>query len=504
MLLPALLSLLPFLCRSEPPAPSHSSLSRLPDLILGVADHSAALVSDARARGVKAGGLRRFVASALQAAPEAYVVIASASAEFWLAADARLAAALRHPRVLLVPLRSGDYYPRRRLQGLRIQFARYWAYAPALAAARARLADRSDLDNRAALAGGPFILLSDTMDVAFQADPFARARALLRAAPPGVGDARPPLLVAAEPAAYGLASERINGGWLRSCFRAGLTVASSAAAAAAPPSSQLLPADTILCSGTTLGAAAAVDAYIAAMTRALPFCASAQVPSPGVDQSVHNVLLSGDDDAGAPGLRGVPAEDAQAQAAMAVTQVVSSALPPGRGYPRHVTLAAAAAVEPAYAAFAAVAAHLRAAVRVLRVAHEEGWVCTFGLLLISAHSVPLVRLGAQAPGAPRRLALAPSARGPPCAVVHQYDRGALATMVVEGLLPAQDRDEARVACERVPAAQGEGGAQGGGGVPAGGDHDCWTLELVAARLPPASVEDLDQVCREAPQLCARQ
>ena len=363
------------------------------DMILGVIMHSSRLASDRAEREQKVLGLQRFVRSALHSTG-AYVALASNDHDFWTRASPELAADLSHPRVLRVHV-DGKRIPglarhRSRLyDSLRIQYLRYWAYVPVLEEIVSRL-NISEAQQRTSL-----ILLSDTMDVAFQRDAFGHARAIVaraqadrRKAAEGVkehglstaaaGDeiSRDPLLVAEEPGEFAVMSEPISSQWMRSCFRPGVVVPSAVEDALHTPDYEWgkLPSprpNGIICSGTTMGNFPAIRRYIEAMTRLLPFCMSSLRTSPGVDQSVHIMMLSarlaaGDGKASQP-------DDHQLQLS-------------------------AAAEEPTYARFLAISRQFLSTVDLHVIPHDWGWVCTFGLPIMADQSVPVTAWGAPGPG----------------------------------------------------------------------------------------------------------
>lgn len=503
----------------QPPSAAPSEVMPPADIILGAAMHSAAVAADPATRAGKAAGLRRFVESALRSCPTAYVALVSDDHAFWLGASAELAAALGHPRVMLLPANLTAALPgfphRRWHPRLRIQALRYWVYARALGAALARVGGGSGVGGRDSL-----VLLTDTMDVAFQRDVFAHARAIIRARAAGGGAGAhqplPPLLLAEEPAEHGVSDERISAGWLRSCVRPSVLrprgAAPSQGVGRQPRSSGdgagwgTLPAptgDAILCSGTTLGPPAAVGAYIDAMVAALPLCMVALHASAGVDQSVHNLLLRQPPPGGGGG------ED-------------SGALPLGW---------LASRGEDAYRRLQGIAHDLAGAVAAVPVPHDWGWVCTQGLVALGAQSVPVTAWGAPGPGfgvAPHagwwgtaagqpvaaveparargqggraggaaHLALSPSPGAPPCSLAHQYDRSPLGVLVVEAGLgwPSAAR---QVVClqqqqQQAPAERAP---------PQPVTRDCWSVQAVLRRLPPEHVTSMGALCAEAPAWCA--
>lgn len=306
-------------------------------------------------------------------------------------------------------LQTGDGVPSI-AKGLSMQLGRYWLYDTLLdsllAAYRTHIATGLRCDE-------PLVLLSDTRDVVFQDDPFARHRTrhARRRSAHSLSRERtapmPALVTFAEPSFVALAGARACSGQ-PSLRDAGLVVDDGlwARLPAQPPHDQdalawnmrvasgfMRPACfaplarlPVLCSGTTLGTLPSISAYVKAMVSALPFTVSGgRGYFVGADQPLHNLLLyhaaslqqqrklmassasgGGDDDS--------CAEAAGADAAAAVVRGPLADLPLVAP-----ALDAVAASDPAYGALLALSTRLSRTVTVEVVPHEEATVCTLGL-----------------------------------------------------------------------------------------------------------------------------
>eukprot|EP00741_Cyanophora_paradoxa_P009947 tig00000157_g9636.t1 len=158
------------------------------------------------------------------------------------------------------------------LQPFHVTMYRYALYQYLLT--RLYAGERNDLPDAARLR---YILLADVRDVVFQGDPFDAYERAARMAPTR---ARERLGVAMESVRYDAATIGAcphNRAWIQMCYPAFRT--------SVPVS---LYSNPISCSGTTLGTAAAVAAYIDAVVRET---ARTTCSCHGHDQAIHNVLL---------------------------------------------------------------------------------------------------------------------------------------------------------------------------------------------------------------------
>jgi hypothetical protein len=444
-----------FACGASAPRETSATLApaldAAPDTIIGVwVSRNSAGVPHRLSDSIN--GVSRFALSASAAVPAArVVVVADAGARSAIrghAAAARVVAADSAgdtrfggplPAEPGVHLRTWDGATGLPRWSARLQphAARYWAYADAVG----RVAQEHAAAVSAAAAAGtpaprePMVLLTDLRDVVFQRDVFADARASIAAVlggPPASGLSV--LLAAVESSTTSVGIERWNRQSLEIIFR--------------PHVVSMLAPLPIICSGTTVGGVTAVRAYLDAMAAAMPFLSAAGSGMGwyGLDQPLHIFLLHSAmlatfaASTGAGTVGHAPAGTGLSSFAAAA---VGGHLPIGLSdaYSRiylNATrdLRLTREVEPAYAALDRIAARLvpsrgmgggsggsSSDILVLPIRHEDGPICTFGVVPMSFRWVP-GKGGETGVGSGLVAAEASGADGPPtaCAVVHQYDR----------------------------------------------------------------------------------
>lgn len=215
------------------------------------------------------------------------------------------------------------------------------------------------------------VFISDARDMVFQADPFPRFWGMLRANGVGAGEAA--LVVAGEARVTTIGKDDWNRGWVSFCYY--------------DLGEAMVGGEQIFCSGTTFGTLRGVRYYIAAgMLPAMGYCSVIDWEK-GMDQGIHNVLLH----------RYTP----EALDGWRAAADRGGPFRPGGGK------------EPIMARpreFLDFVQGFQAGIK-LHVSHaEEGDICTMALLLTK---------GVFRDEQGRVL---PSQGGPPCAVVHQFDR----------------------------------------------------------------------------------
>ena len=345
--------------------------------------------------------LLAFLDSLVAASPTVHLVLMAEgeTLDAVAATTSRLLPGHFHP----LPLRGFEAAAPKAWRRLYVNKARYFGYKQGMDIVR-RLAAEAPPPSRDARgcadwAAAPLVLLTDTRDVVFQRDPFVTARALIAttaaAAATTTGRcALPPLLAVAEPAAFLMGDDPKNDPNQAAIFRR----EADALWAGSPP----------LCSGTTLAAVPAMEAYVDAMVAGMPLAAPG---SAATDQALHIALIA----VGAKLQRG------------------EAEWPPGGGagggaHPTPLPLLS----EDAYVRLYGIAAALAAAAHLLVVPHEAGWVCTMSLFSLEhcwvfdepAAGVVGAARGGDSSG-PLPLLLSPAVGAPPCDVIHQWDREAL-------------------------------------------------------------------------------
>ena len=302
------------------------------------ADAAAVIIGIAIGTHRGTSGYIAFVRSALAAAP-ASTLILIVDEPVAQAVDSAGLPLIHAARLRLLPPPPGAIP--RRYSRLSMIMSRYWLY---LHAVETLIAERAAAGINASL---PLLVwLSDTRDVVMQRDPFVGLQQLLMHSEEGGARLQPGLVVVAEPAHLTLGSDAWNWRLLNSVFRL------SAVGPYAP-----LP---VLCAGTTGGTLSAVHAYLVAMTDAMPFATSGgQGYLVGADQALHNYLLHPLLELNDSPLKGVA----------------------------HAERESIVSTEPAYSALQRIFERLRAATRVIVTHHEDGEVCTLGV--VSHNRVPL-------------------------------------------------------------------------------------------------------------------
>ena len=215
------------------------------------------------------------------------------------------------------------------------------------------------------------VFISDARDMVFQADPSPRFWGMRRAEGVGAGEAA--LVVAGEARVTTIGKDDWNRGWVSFCYY--------------DLGEAMVGGEQIFCSGTTFGTLRGVRYYIAAgMLPAMGYCSVIDWEK-GMDQGIHNVLLH----------RYTP----EALDGWRAAADRGGPFRPGGGK------------EPIMARpreFLDFVQGFQAGIK-LHVSHaEEGDICTMALLLTK---------GVFRDEQGRVL---PSQGGPPCAVVHQFDR----------------------------------------------------------------------------------
>lgn len=249
-----------------------------------------------------------------------------------------------------------------------------------------------------------YVLLTDVRDVVFEQDLFSRLRG--RGDPLARGDH--PLWFAQEHFEEGAIKKQLwNLMAMRQCFPEHVV--------------QRIGDMPVSCSGTTVGDAYAVEAYVRAMQSYTLFCSGPGRKPPGgaggMDQPAHmallyDVILS---------RRGQPGWDAHYR-----PMFKYSLAPDSMSFPFHVN----ASTEPAYAGLRALTQDTLGGVqwgqegqdRVVPIPtfSPDGEICTFGVIItkyVHAPNAAVRTEGIRFPGP-----ACPTGTCPPCALVHQYDR----------------------------------------------------------------------------------